>query len=122
VCIFVTLDAGRAMAQAVSRRPPTPEAQVRSRVSPCGICGERSGTGTGFSPSTSVFSCQFHSIGAPLLGKGQKIIIMVVIFITGLHKNPQGCGASVASAAGPLSTKKKKHWLVVSVLVSHFYV
>jgi hypothetical protein len=93
------------MAQAVSRRPPTAEAWVRSRVSPCGICGGQSGIGTGFSPSTSVFSCQFHSTGAPLLGKGQKIII--IVFITGLHKKPQGCGASEASAAGPFTTKKK---------------
>jgi hypothetical protein len=30
---------GRAMAQAVSRRPFTSEARVRSRVNPCGICG-----------------------------------------------------------------------------------
>jgi hypothetical protein len=36
--------------------------------------------GQGFSPSTSVFPCQFHSTGAALLGKGQKIII--AIFIT----------------------------------------
>jgi hypothetical protein len=50
------------------------------------------------------FPCQFHSTGAPLLGKGQKIII---IFITGLHKKPQGCGASVASAAGSFTTKKE---------------
>jgi hypothetical protein len=36
--------------------------------------------------------------------KGKKKLI---IFIAGLHNKPQGCGASVASAAGPLTTKKK---------------
>jgi hypothetical protein len=90
------------MAQAVSRRPLTAEARIRSRASPCGICGGQNGTGTGFSPSTSVFPCQFLSTGAPLYGKTKKLII----FITGLHSKPQGCGASVASAAGPFTTKK----------------
>jgi hypothetical protein len=96
------------MAQAVSRRPPTTEARVRSRVSLCGICGGQSGTGTGFSPSTSVFLCQFHSTGAPLLGKTKKKLI---IFITGLHKKPQGCGASVASAAGPFTKKRPENFM-----------
>jgi hypothetical protein len=32
----------------------------------------------------------------------------VVIFIIGLHNKPQGGSASVASAAGPFTAKKKK--------------
>jgi hypothetical protein len=59
-----------------------------------------------FSPRTSVFPCYFHSTGAPLLGKTEKLFIV----ITGLHNKPQGCGASVTSAARPFTTKKKiKH-------------
>jgi hypothetical protein len=92
------------MAQAVSRRPLTAEARVRSWVGTCGICGGHSGTGTGFSPSTSVFPCQFNSTVAPLLLKMKKKLI---IFITGLHNKPQGCGASVASAAGPFHKKTR---------------
>jgi hypothetical protein len=71
------------MAQAVSRQPLTAEVRVLSRVSPCGICGGQIGTPTGFSPSTSVSACQFHSTGAPLLGKTKKLI-----FNTGLHNKP----------------------------------
>jgi hypothetical protein len=38
-----------------------------------------------------------------------------IVFITGLHNKPQGCGASVASAAGPFSTKKKAEAKAVCV-------
>jgi hypothetical protein len=109
------------MAQAVSRRPPIAETRVRCRVSPCGICGGQSGPRTGFSPSNSVFPCQFHSTGAQLLGKGQKIII-TTIFITGLHKKPQGCGASVAPAAGPSTTKKKTENITKNCVLSSHWV
>jgi hypothetical protein len=57
----VMRELGRAMAQAVSHRPLTAEARVRARVNPCGICGGQSGTGIGFSPSSSFFPCQYHS-------------------------------------------------------------
>jgi hypothetical protein len=45
------------MAQAVSRRPLTGEARVRSLVGTGGIYGGQNGTGAGFSPSTSVSPC-----------------------------------------------------------------
>jgi hypothetical protein len=60
-------------------------------------------------PRVLRFSRQFHSTGALLLGKGQKTIIIIVTIITGLHNKPQGCGASVASAAGPFTTKKNQN-------------
>jgi hypothetical protein len=80
----------------------TAEARLRSRVRPCEICGGQRGTGTGFSPSTSVFPCQFRSTGAPLHEKTKKLIF----FIIWLHNKPQGCGAYVASAAEPFTTKR----------------
>jgi len=52
---------GRGTVQTVSRRPLTSEVRVRSRISPCGICGGQTGTGTGFSPSSSVSPCQYRS-------------------------------------------------------------
>jgi hypothetical protein len=55
-----------------------------------------------FFSELSVFPCQFHSTGAPFLVKlGKKLLIF--IFIIGLQKKPEGCGASVASAAGPFA-------------------
>jgi hypothetical protein len=47
-------------------------------------------------------SVSFHRCS--IIRKRTKIIIIIIIFVTGLHKKPQGCGASVASAAGPFTT------------------
>jgi hypothetical protein len=49
---------GRAMAQAVSSRPLTAAARIYAQFNACGICGRRSGTGTGFSLRFFGFSCQ----------------------------------------------------------------
>jgi hypothetical protein len=76
----------------------------------CGICGGQSGAGTGFSPQ--VFEFSSVSFIPPVLHYLEKlkklIIIFLFIFITGLHNKPQGCGASIASAAGPFT--KKTSW------------
>jgi hypothetical protein len=53
------------MVRVVSGLQFTTEARFRFRACPCEICGERSGTGTGFSPSNSVLPCQYHSTIAP---------------------------------------------------------
>jgi hypothetical protein len=49
-----------AVAQAVSCRPLTAKTWVCTWVSPRRTCGGQSDTWTGFSLSSSVFSCQYH--------------------------------------------------------------
>jgi hypothetical protein len=46
------------------------------------------------------------------LEKIKKLIIFLLINVTGLLTKPQGCGPPVASAAGPFSKRKKekKKW------------
>jgi hypothetical protein len=94
---------GPSMAQAGSRRPVTAEARVRSQVSPCGIFGGQSVTGTVFFPEYFGFplSVSFHRCS--ITQKNEKLITIM----TGLHNKPQGCGASIASAAGPFTTKER---------------
>ena len=53
------------MGQAVGRQPLALEAWLRSRDSPCVICGAQSGTVPGFPPSTSAFLCQYSSRNVP---------------------------------------------------------
>jgi hypothetical protein len=95
---------GRAMAQAVSRRSLTAGVRVRSRISPCGMCGGQSGTGTSFSQVLQFFPVNFVPLVLHYKEKRKKLII----FITGFHNKPQGCGASVAYTAGPCTTEKKR--------------
>ena len=55
---------GLDMAQAVSRRLLTTEMRLQFQASQCGICGGQSGSGNGFSSSTSDFSFQCYSTNA----------------------------------------------------------
>jgi hypothetical protein len=68
------------MAQAVSHRPLISEAWIGAWVIPCGIYDGQSGTGTGFSQSYFVFSCQYHStvaLHAHVLPGGFTICVLV---------------------------------------------
>lgn len=56
--ILFTLDC--IMAQAVSRRPFTAEARIRSLVTPCVISGGQSDTVIRFSPSSFVVPCSYY--------------------------------------------------------------
>jgi hypothetical protein len=49
------------MAQAVSRRPLTAAAWVRAQVNPVGFVVDKVAVGQVFSPSSSLFPCQYHS-------------------------------------------------------------
>lgn len=51
-------NAGSTMSQTMSRWLINVETRVQSRANPCEIYGGRSGTGTGSSPSTEVFTRQ----------------------------------------------------------------
>jgi len=59
--IIITKRHGCVMAQVVGHQSFTTKTQFRTQASPCNICGERRGTGTGFSLNTSVFTCEYHS-------------------------------------------------------------
>ena len=80
-----------------------------------GFVVDKVALGQVFSPITSVFPCQFHSTGPPLHGNtGEKTNHLH-------HRVAQDCGASVASAAGPLATKKNTVFnKVISLNVDKF--
>jgi hypothetical protein len=60
-----------------------------------------------FFPECSCFPLSFSFHRCSITRKNGKKLIIIIIFITGLHNKPQGCGASVASAAGLFTTNKK---------------
>ena len=62
-------------AEAVSRRPLIAENRVPSQAWPRETCGGQSGSGAGFSPSTSFFPCQHHSTSAPYLSSPSFLLL-----------------------------------------------
>ena len=67
----------------VCRRQLTAEAWVPSQANPCWICGGWTGSSTGFTSSTWVLTCQYHTTNAPYsiyLLLQNLIILATVIF------------------------------------------
>jgi hypothetical protein len=69
------------MAQAFSCRPLTEDARFQCQVSPCEFCGTQSGTGTGSSPSISVFPCQCHFLCFYQKDKGRNLGIFKKVMV-----------------------------------------
>jgi hypothetical protein len=112
------------MAQEVSHRPLTAETRVRSRGQFMWDLWSKKWHWDRFFPEYFSFppSTSFHQCS--IIRKNEKKII----FITGLHDKPQGCGASVASAAGPLEKRYHKCMYILlwamhgSIVCSSYYV
>jgi hypothetical protein len=103
---------GRAMAQAVSRRPLTAGPGFDPRPVHVGFVVDKVALGQvfprvlRFSPSIS-----FHECFITRKTKNESSLSQ------GLHNKPQGCGASVASAAGSFTTKKKSSMIKLTALI-----
>jgi hypothetical protein len=92
--VAVSTSHGRAIAQAVNRRLPTAAARVKTRVWSCGILWWTKWLWGKFSPRTSVFPANLHSI------------CFSTIFFTitrGWHNKPRVAAVPIAS-----QTKSKK--------------
>jgi hypothetical protein len=90
------------MAQAVCRRPVTAEDRFRFRVTPCDTRGTQSGTGTGFSPSSSVFSEFFSFLLSISFDCGSPCL-----YITwGMNGRPVG-GRSSETSSDPINMNNK---------------
>jgi hypothetical protein len=60
--ITLRVNKGHAIAHAVYCQLLAAETQVCTQAKPFGIYGGHSGTGTGFSLSSSFFLCKYHSV------------------------------------------------------------
>jgi hypothetical protein len=89
---------GCAIAQEVGRWFLIEKSRIRSPVSPCGMFGEPSDSGTGFSPSSSIFSCRYHFAPAPCS----------FCSIWGTHSGP---------VSGPVSLRQSEPSAAVKIVV-----
>ena len=95
---------GLAMARAVSRRLPPRRPWFDLPPVNVGFVVDKVALGQVFPRVLQVFPVSFIP---PVLHYTEKRKKKLIIFITGLRNKPSGCGASVASAAGPFSKKHK---------------
>jgi hypothetical protein len=94
------------MAQAVSRRPLNAETRVHPGSVHVGFVVDKVTLGQVFLRALRFSPVNFIPPVFHYLENGKKLII-IFIFVTGLHNKPSDCDASVASAARPFTKKKQ---------------
>jgi hypothetical protein len=101
--VIKTISKDRAVAQAVISRSPTAPARFDPGSVRVGFVVDKVALGQVFPRELRFSNVSFI---LPVLHYREKVK-KLIIFIIGLHNKPQGCGASIASAAGSFSTKRR---------------
>jgi len=105
----------------VSYQTHTAETWVCTWVSPHGMCGGQSRTGTGISPSSLIFTCQYHSTMAlhTHISPGGRTIGPLV---TAVQRHSLTPSTRTTTTVAIFACEAQEHYLSVRTLTSLYFI